>query len=385
MARLSDPLDAGVAVLKFGGSAFADLSGYHHGAGYVADRVAQGRRVVVVVSAMSGTTGKLQEALRDVHESPTPAVSSLMLTTGELVSVALMAAAVERLGVSAVGLNGNQLGLTVDGPTDRARLCAIDPTPLRGALTEASVVVVPGGQAADDRGNTVMLGRNSSDLSAVAAAVAVGAESCEIFSDVLGVCSADPYLVPTARTLPRVSYESMLLFARAGAKVLHGHAVGWAQEYGVRIICRSLPPEAMAATTIGVGPPVAAALLHERGDVWRFDDEAARESAATELVAEGLDANPVDADERYLVVTHYGNATLARRCCAEGEPRPELWLLTVLHEDGSAEQVILPRSDGRAELIRRHDQLYRDQGPSGAISRKARSGKSGLLLGSRGI
>jgi aspartate kinase len=373
-------------VMKFGGSAFVDLDGYRRVADYVAGRVAKpGLRAVVVVSAMSGTTGRLQEALRDVHAAPPPTVSSMILTTGEVVSVALLTAVLDARGIPAQGLTGDQVGMVADGPPDRARLHTIDREPMVEALARSSVVVVPGGQAVDATGRLVMLGRNSSDLSAVAAAIAVGASTCEMFSDTPGICSADPYVVPTARALPAVNFDTMRLLTAGGAKVIQGEAVRWAQEHRILLMCRSLPPAASCGTVVATGPPVGAVALHERGDVWSFPDRDTCALAATRLALEGLDALVLEEDDTRLVATAYGSDGVAMQCCAGGTLHRNLCLLTVLHPTGRAQRLIVPRADGVAEARRQHDMLYpaAHAGLSAIVPKvvKARSVHSGLLIG----
>ncbi len=375
-------------VLKFGGSAFHDLDGYRRIADYVASRVAEeGRRAIVVVSAMSGTTGRLQDTLREVSQAPPPAVSSMILTTGEIVSVALLTAVLDTHDLTVQGLTGDQIGMIADGPRDRARLRTVDQKPLSAAIEQSSVVVLPGGQAVDDAGQLVMLGRNSSDLSAVAAAIAVEAGTCELFSDVPGICSADPFIVPTARVLPAISFDTMRQLASGGAKVIHGEALRWAQDHGVRLMCRSLPPASGDETIVDEGPPVAAVALHERGDVWSFHDPDARARAARKLVAVGLDALVLD-DPHHLVATAYGSDDLAARCCVGGRLHRDLCLLTVLHQSGRREQLILPRTEGIGEARRRHDLLYPAHAGLNTFAPtlvKPRSAHSGMLVGKDGI
>ncbi len=376
-------------VLKFGGSSFVELDAYRRVAEYVAERVAASERpVVVVVSAMSGTTGRLQEALYEVSDRPPAAASSLVLTAGEHTSVGLLVAALDRLGLTADGLLGNQIGLVATGPAPRAALQDADPAPLLGSLARAAVVVVPGGQAASDGGLLMMLGRNSADLSAVALAGALGCVECEVFSDVPGVCSADPYLVPTARVLPHVDYATMCLLSAAGAKVIHERAVRWAQRHHVKIVCRSLPPEAVCATVIADAPPVAATALYERGDVWTFPTQAARQRALRSLAEAGLDAVAVEIGTWHVVVGAQGAPAVAAGCCAEGTRSDDLTLLTVARVDGTVTHRLVPRTRGRDELRREHDRLY-PAPPSTAVdlagSDKPRSARSGLLLGDTAV
>ncbi|MFF7838425.1 hypothetical protein ACFZC6_06370 [Streptomyces ossamyceticus] len=241
-------------VLKFGGSAFADLDGYHRVARYAVRRSADEERpLVVVVSAMSGTTGRLQQTLDALAADPPASAAAMLLTTGETVSVALLTAALDARGVAAHPIPAAGTGLLAEGPPDRATVTSADATALSRALADGRIAVVPGGQAVDARGRTVMLGRNSSDLSAVATAAMLGADTCELFSDVPGVCTADPYLVPEARTLSRISYEGVRRMSRHGAKVVHEGAVRWAERAGVRVWCRPFPWGEGEGADIGVG------------------------------------------------------------------------------------------------------------------------------------
>lgn len=256
-------------VLKFGGSAFRTLDGYIRVARYVRARtVAERRPAVVVVSAMSGTTGRLKETLLRVAPEPPQDAAALLLTSGEVVSVALMAAALGQTSATAAPMSAADTGLRGDGPASDARLRAVDPGPVRRALAERGLVVVPGGQAVDTSGRVLLLGRNSSDLSAVALAGALGADTCELFSDVPGVCTADPFLVPDARLIERIGFAGIRRMAVLGAKVVHGTAVTWAERTGVRIRCRPLPTtdaEPGPGTLIGDGPgPAPGAVVTAR-------------------------------------------------------------------------------------------------------------------------
>ncbi|MYS23297.1 hypothetical protein GTW78_24840, partial [Streptomyces sp. SID4948] len=153
-------------------------------------------------------------------------------------------------------------GLRGDGgrPRGPGRGQRADPAPLRAALRDVPVLVLPGGQAADAHGRTVMLGRNSSDLTAVVVAAALGSPVCELFSDVPGVCSADPHTVPGARTLPRLDYATVRRLSHGGAKVVHEAAVDWAERTGTLLHCRAFPPRGDDATLIGPEQAPAAAV-----------------------------------------------------------------------------------------------------------------------------
>ncbi|WP_168714009.1 aspartate kinase [Streptomyces sp. A1136] len=379
--------DRGPLVVKFGGSAFADLGGYTRVARYTARRIAEEQRpVVVVVSAMSGTTGRLQQTLDVVADTPPPQVCAMLLTSGETVSVALLTAALDAAGVPALPLSAAGTGLLGEGPADRARLIRADPEVPLSALADHPVVVVPGGQAVDADGGTVMLGRNSSDLSAAAMAAALGAGTCVLFSDVPGVCTADPYLVPAARTLPEISYEGVRRMSRHGAKVVHESAVDWAERGDVRLHCRPFPWTASdgAGTVVGQGTEAAAVVAHKSSDVWRFRSGRERRAAARGLLAEGLRGTEFDsASGTYLVVP--GAVRGAAHHLLAARRHDDLCLITSLRADGRAEHVLVSRADADAEARRCHALLYPDPvtvaGPAAPARAKRRSPHSDVLSG----
>ena len=379
--------DRGPLVMKFGGSAFADLDGFHRVARYTARRAAEENRpLVVVVSAMSGTTGRLQQILDAVSEDPPEHAAAMLLTTGETVSVALLAAALDAQGVTACPLTAAGTGLRAEGSGDRAGLAQASPRALAQALEDCPIVVVPGGQAVDAAGRTVMLGRNSSDLSAVAAAAALGADTCELFSDVPGVCTADPYLVPEARTLRQVSYEGVRRMSRHGAKVVHEGAVDWAERGGVRLLCRPFPWREAAddGTAVGTGPEAAAVVVHKDSDVWCFRSERDRLAAGGQLRAEGLAVTEFDtAGEACLTVPNGVRGTA--RHLRTARRLQDLCLVTTLWADGRTERTMVQRAEAAAEARRCHALLYPDPGgaPGPAVPppAKARSPHSDVLLG----
>ncbi|MFD7916023.1 hypothetical protein ACFV30_35860 [Streptomyces sp. NPDC059752] len=386
--------DRGPLVLKFGGSSFADLDGYARVARYTARRAAEEKRpVVVVVSAMSGTTGRLQKTLDVLADDPPAPVAAMLLTSGETVSVALLAAALDAAGVPALPLTAAGTGLLGEGPADRARLVRADPAVLLSGLEDSPVLVVPGGQAVDANGQTVMLGRNSSDLSAAAMAAALGAGTCVLFSDVPGVCTADPYLVPAARTLAEISYEGVRRMSRYGAKVVHESAVDWAERGNVRLHCRPFPWSGGAGvegTLVGEGPEAAAVVAHKSSDVWRFRSGLERRAAARGLLAEGLRTTEFDSVAgTYLVVPAGGRGTAAH--LGAGRRHDDLCLITTVGADGRAEHVLVSRADADAEARRCHALLYPDPdpvsapGPAAAAPVKARSPHSDVLFGSRPV
>ncbi|MEV0222898.1 hypothetical protein [Streptomyces sp. NPDC050704] len=375
-------------VMKFGGSAFAELTGYTHVARYAARLVSEVRRpLAIVVSAMSGTTGRLQQALDTLAPDPPAEAAAMLLTTGETVSVALLAAALHAEGVPAHPVPAVDTGLFSGGRPDRGELSHTDPTALRTALDTCPVVVIPGGQAVDADGRTVMLGRNSSDLSAVAVAAALGAVTCELFSDVPGVCTADPYLVPEARTLRRISYEGVRRMSRHGAKVVHGNAVDWAERAGVRLRCRPFPwdGDGRGGTVVGVGPEAAAVIVGGNTEVWRFRAASKRRAAAAELRAEGLYVTELDtASGTYLLVP--SGVRSAARHLGAGRRHDDLCPITTVRADGRDDHVLVRRTDAAIQARRCHALLYPDlaapPGPARPAAAKARSPHSDVLVGS---
>jgi aspartate kinase len=271
-------------------------------------------------------------------------------------------------------------------PPARARLHSADPGALAKALADHPIAVVPGGQAVDAAGRTVMLGRNSSDLSAAATAAALGADTCELFSDVPGVCTADPHLVPEARTLSRISYEGVRRMSRHGAKVVHEGAVDWAERAGVRLLCRPFPWSASAGrgTVVGAGPEAAAVVVRRDSDVWCFGSERERRAAAGVLRAEGWDGTACDTAGGACLTVPAGARGASGHL--RGARRLDgVCLVTTVHADGRADHAVVPRSAAAAEARRRHLLLYPDL--AGAASpvtpppAKARSPHSDLLVG----
>ncbi|MEC3956376.1 hypothetical protein VMT65_25280 [Nocardia sp. CDC153] len=264
-----------ITVVKFGGSCFIDLDDYTAVAGYLAALVSadgpSNRRAVAVVSAMSGTTGRLLEAARTLDPGLRAPAQDHILATGEMVSASFLRAALDARGCAATDLWAGQNGLGSDGQATRARIISMDPRPLLDALRAHRVVVVAGGQATDATGRVTMLGRNSSDLTAVAIAAMLGVDRCEIFSDVPGVFTADPHLVPAAQLMPELSYRQCAAMSLAGAKVLHHDSVRMAEAHGVRIECRALTPGdvggalvAATGTVVGTGSGRVAVVTDRR-------------------------------------------------------------------------------------------------------------------------
>jgi aspartate kinase len=199
-----------------------------------------GNQVAVVVSAMSGETNKLVDLARELGgESPDPREYDVLVSTGEQKTIALLSMAIQGLGHAARSFTGAQMGMRTDTAHTRARIASIDSKRIRSVLDSGAVAVIAGFQGVDDEGNITTLGRGGSDTSAVAVAAALEADVCEIYTDVDGVFTTDPRMVPAARKLDRISYDEMIEMASLGAKVLQIRSVRFAMRYGVPLHVRS--------------------------------------------------------------------------------------------------------------------------------------------------
>src|SRR5436189_5314860 len=225
-------------VQKYGGSSVADTEKIKNVARRVAESAAQ-HQLVVVVSAMGKTTDSLVNLASKITPNPDPREMDMLLATGEQVTIALLAMALHALGLKARSLTGPQVGMRTDRAHTKARITRITPERARAALEAGEIVIVAGFQGLSGADEVTTLGRGGSDLTAVALAAALKADVCEIYTDVDGVYTADPAIVPDAKKLARVSYDEMLEMASLGAKVLQSRSVEFAKKYGVTVHVRS--------------------------------------------------------------------------------------------------------------------------------------------------
>jgi len=229
-----------LVVMKFGGSSVAEPELIRRAAARIVAAREAGRQVVAVLSARGKTTDELLAMAGEVSERPDPREMDMLLSTGERISCALCAMAIHDLGHRAISLTGSQAGIVTDSTHTKARIIDVRAERIREALTEDRIVLVAGFQGVSTESRDVTtLGRGGSDTTAVALAAALAASECEIYTDVAGVSSADPQIVPSARRLAQLSYEEMLEMAASGARVLQLRAVEYARVHGVRIHCRS--------------------------------------------------------------------------------------------------------------------------------------------------
>ncbi|MCU1445736.1 aspartate kinase [Cryobacterium sp.] len=227
-------------VQKFGGSSVADAESIKRVAKRIVDTKKAGNDIVVAVSAMGDSTDELLDLAHQVTPIPAPRELDMLLTAGERISMALLAMAIKSMGYDARSFTGSQAGMITDAQHGAARIVDVTPGRLRDALDEGAIAIVAGFQGFNrDTKDITTLGRGGSDTTAVALAAALGADICEIYTDVDGIFTADPRVVPKAHKLERVSSEEMLELAAAGAKVLYIRAVEYARRHGVTLHVRS--------------------------------------------------------------------------------------------------------------------------------------------------
>lgn len=226
-------------VQKFGGTSVGTVERIQAVARRIASATQAGHSIVAVVSAMGKSTDVLVDMAKQITDMPGPREMDMLLTTGEQVSIALLTMALQAIGQDAVSMTGWQAGITTEDVHMKARIDHIDESPIRQALQEGKVVIVAGFQGVSPSGQITTLGRGGSDTTAVALAAVLQADMCEIYTDVDGVYTADPRLVPSARKLTSVSHDEMLELATLGAGVLHPRAVECAKQHRVHLTVRS--------------------------------------------------------------------------------------------------------------------------------------------------
>jgi aspartate kinase len=261
---------SGTVVMKFGGTSVADAERIKRAARRIDAAREQGHRVVAVLSARGKTTDELIAMAEEVSTTPDPREMDMLLSTGERISCALCAMAINDLGHRAISLTGSQAGIVTDTSHTKARILEVRADRIRDALAEDSIVLVAGFQGVSTARDVTTLGRGGSDTTAVALAAAIGAEICEIYTDVDGVFSADPRIVPDARKLPVVSFEEMLEMSSSGAGVLQLRSVEYARNHGVKIHCRSSFNDRPGTVVVGeqetMEHPLITAVTHSTGE-----------------------------------------------------------------------------------------------------------------------
>jgi aspartate kinase len=258
-------------VMKFGGTSVADAERIRRAAARIVQKREEGHSVVAVLSARGKTTDELIGMAEEVSANPDPREMDMLLSTGERISCALCAMAIHDLGHRAISLTGSQAGIVTDESHTKALILDVRADRIRAGLESENIVLVAGFQGVSSSGrNVTTLGRGGSDTSAVAVAAALGADVCEIYTDVLGVFTADPRIVPDARKLETISFEEVLEMAASGAGVLQLRSVEYARNHGVRIHCRSSFDEQPGTVVVAEGDtmeqPLITAVTHSRSE-----------------------------------------------------------------------------------------------------------------------
>jgi aspartate kinase len=239
-------------VQKYGGTSVGNIDRIKNVARRVARFHREGHQLVVVVSAMAGETNRLLALAKELSPNPDPRELDVVAATGEQVTIGLLAIALHEMGLKARSYTGGQVGMLTDNSFTKARILSIDEEPMRRDLAEGTIVIVAGFQGVDADGNITTLGRGGSDTSGVALAAALTADECQIYTDVDGVYTTDPRIVPEARRLDRVTFEEMLEMASLGSKVLQIRSVEFAGKYKVklRVLSSFEDPEATSSGTL---------------------------------------------------------------------------------------------------------------------------------------
>jgi aspartate kinase len=262
--------EAQLVVMKFGGTSVADAERIKRAARRIVKAKEGGHGVVAVLSARGKTTDELISMAKEVSDRPDPREMDMLLSTGERQSCALAAMVINDLGHKAISLTGSQAGIVTDTSHTKARILDVRADRIRAALDEGHIVLVAGFQGVSTTADVTTLGRGGSDTTAVALAAALGADVCEIYTDVPGVFSADPRIVPQARKLSVVSFEEMLEMAASGAGVLQLRSVEYARNHGVRIHCRSSFEQGPGTYVLDeqetMERPLVTAVTHSLGD-----------------------------------------------------------------------------------------------------------------------
>lgn len=281
-----------IVVQKYGGSSLADTAKLTAVAKRVVELKRSGKDVVVVVSAMGKTTDGLLSLAREVAAEPSRRELDMLLSVGERISMALMSMAIHGLGEEAISLTGSQCGILTTDSHSRARIMEVRPFRVQDELAKGRIVIVAGYQGTSYKREITTLGRGGSDVTAVALAGALAAEACEIYSDVDGVLTADPRVVPSATKIELLSHAEMEEMARLGAKVLHRDAVAWARRTGVALWSRSTFTPESKGTEVRVNPPprpTPVVAIASRRDVIALDsnDEEAIEALLVDVPVAG--------------------------------------------------------------------------------------------------
>ncbi|MBV9252528.1 MAG: hypothetical protein JO227_25210 [Acetobacteraceae bacterium] len=335
---------------------------YLEAARIVVERAETGGRVVVVVSAMRNCTDKLQKALDHLNRHPPSDVAAQLLATGDLQSAALLTAAICDQGVTARLLPSHRIGVVGAGSPLRSKLVSFNAEHLHTVLRKSRVVVLPGGHATNNQGTVVMLGRNSSDLTAVCIAAAVGSRSCQIVSSVLGIHTADPSVILNPPLIKTIDYKTAFEVARSGARVLHPQAIRLACTNQIRIRCTGPPPALQPGTIVGPFEDYSHELIvvaATTSETWRIDDVRNIRTLEKSLERESIESLLVlRGHERYVVVPYGFSAATTDRICGVHGRLTNLRLLSLIRGSQEPERILVPAENLVDEARRRHASIH---------------------------
>ena len=351
----------GLVVQKYGGSSVADAESVKRVARRIVETRKSGHDVVVIVSAMGDTTDELIDLAEQVSPLPAARELDMLLTAGERISMAVLAMAIHDLGVEARSYTGSQAGLITDSAHGRARIIDVTPGRIRSALDDGAIPIVAGFQGvSQDTKDITTLGRGGSDTTAVALAAALEADVCEIYTDVDGVFTADPRIVPKAKPLARITYEEMLEFAASGAKVLHLRCVEYARRFGVPIHVRSSFSDRNGTLVTSddnpegdsVEQPIISGVAHDAGDakvtVVGVPDKPGEAAAIFRAVADA----EINID---MIVQNVSAAATGRTdvtfTCPKGDGQRALAALTKVRESIGFETLLYDDDIAKVSLI----------------------------------
>lgn len=339
-------------VQKYGGTSVGDPDRIRNVARRILDTQRAGNKVVAVVSAMSGETNRLIGLAQAICPEPTEREMDVLLATGEQQSIALTAMAINSLGGRAVSLTGSQAGIQTDNVHTKARISDITPTEVQEMLDEGRIVILAGFQGQTRDGMITTLGRGGSDLTAIAMAAAVKADLCQIYTDVDGVYTCDPRVVPTAQKIDVISYDEMLEMASSGSKVMQSRSVEFAKKFGVRFEVRNSmnnhPGTLVKEEEPGMESVVVRGVSIERNQAKvTIDDVPDRPGVAAKIFAAIRDANIV-IDMIVQNVSWDGETDISFTCSAADLPKAEAGLKKIVGELG--DKVKLRTESGVAKL-----------------------------------
>jgi aspartate kinase len=330
-------------VQKYGGSSVADAAGIKRVAQRIVAARKAGNSVAVVVSAMGDTTDELLDLAQQVSPLPPGRELDMLLTSGERISMALLAMAIGNLGYEGRSFTGSQAGVITDSAHGRARIIDVTPGRIRNALADGAIPIVAGFQGVSQSTKDITtLGRGGSDTTAVALAAALCADVCEIYSDVDGVFTADPRIVPGARRIPLISYEEMLEMAACGAKILHLRCVEYARRYGIPIHVRSSFSQ-RPGTWVTAGLPVESL------------QAGVREGEMEQAIISGVAHDRSEAKITVVgVPDKVGEAARIFRALAEAEINIDMIVQNISAAATGRTDIsfTLPRADGQAAMSR---------------------------------